>query len=355
MGEAFTAAQLAQIIRALQQVLLALQPGAAAQVAEVEDPMEKLNEALRKVRIEGVTPLDVSDQGGAYRAWVLGIERNLFRKHRLLEVITGEFACPAGAAHDPAVTDWQVRNNAAVSILLSAMTQALRERISPTHTAAEIWALLRANGTSYTAESLHALLSNWVDMHYHEDEEDIGGFWAKFTGVYDQLREPLDAQGQHLYGITPFMLLGQLLHALPASWDEVARDLRALPPDEVNLDDIYRRLRAFEMNNKARQEMGTANRAGGVPNKSGNTPPPGGKGGKTPEQPCSYCKRGVHAVAKCFSKIRDEYLRQYPGAPAPALVWLLGLVNAGFQSPVPWASALQHLGQPPPAAPRNPG
>lgn len=351
----FTPEQLAQLIAALQQVLPAVQVQAQPQAIVQVDPTEALNEALRKIRIEGVTPLDVTDKGSTYRAWVLGVERNLYHKHRLLDIITGVFPCPPGPADDAAVTDWQIRNNAAVSILLSVMTPALRERIPPTNTAAEIWQLLRASGTSFTAESLHALLNSWVDMRYHEDEEDIGGFWAKYTGAYDELREPTDAQGRPLYALTPFMLLGHLLHALPPTWDEVARDLRALQPQDVNLDDIYRRLRAFELNNKARQEVGSASKVGGV-HPGGNKPEgqnpaaTGGGANKAAGQYCSYCSKGPHPAAKCYTRLRDEYVAQHPGAPVPSSSWIRSVVGAGFKSPVNWAVAIQKLGAPTPAA-----
>jgi len=94
----------------------------------------------------------------------------------------------------------------------------------------------------------------------YDCEEDIGGFWARFTGAYDEApASPTDGEGNPLYAITPFMLLGHLLHALPPTWVEVTRPLRELQPAAVDLDDIYRRLRAFEMNFKARSELGTTN------------------------------------------------------------------------------------------------
>jgi len=95
---------------ALQQVLPAIQPQQQLVPAPAPDTMDALHEALRKIRIDGVNPLDAADQGSAYRSWVMGVERDLFQKHRLLEIIKGEFACPPGAANDPEVTDWQIRN-----------------------------------------------------------------------------------------------------------------------------------------------------------------------------------------------------------------------------------------------------
>ena len=197
-------------------------------------------------------------------------------------------------------------------------------------------------------------------MRYNDCEEDIGGFWARFTGTYDELREPTDGEGNPLYAITPFMLLGHLLHALPPTWDEVARPLRELQPGAVNLDDIYRRLRAYEMNFKARSELGTANRVGGARNRdsSGNNPgtqagaaAPGGGQPKPLSSPCCYCKKGPHATARCYQRLRDEHIAQHPGAPPPPFAWIRMVVNAGFSSPVDWAAAIQKVGAPFPGQP----
>lgn len=128
--------QLAQLVAALQWVMPAIQGQPEELVIQAAHLADTLNEELRVTRIEKVTPLDVTDKGGTYCPWVLGIERNFYGKHRLLEIIK---AYRAGDPDDAAITDWQIRNNATVSILLFALTTALCERIPPTYTALEIW------------------------------------------------------------------------------------------------------------------------------------------------------------------------------------------------------------------------
>jgi len=61
------------------------------------------------------------------------------------------------------------------------MTEERKTRIPPTHTAAQIWSLLKANGTAYTMESLHATLGELMRTSYEPSEEDVEAFYMRVT------------------------------------------------------------------------------------------------------------------------------------------------------------------------------
>lgn len=130
--------------------------------------------------------------------------------------------------------------------------------------------------------------------------------------------------------------MGVILGAFPESWGDVAKDLSRLKHSQLDLDDIQRRLRAFEVNTKAR--LGAANKVGaGKP----SAKPRGGMG-----HLCTHCERGVHEGAICYSKLREDYMRQYPGQPSPPTPWLWRIVRAGKRLPIQWAPVIKEFGHP---------
>lgn len=137
------------------------------------DPNDQLSNQLRKVKPEGITPLDVGDQGATYRACAQGVECVLYRKHGVYEIITGATPLPARQPDDPAVLEWDIWDKAAVIFLFQFMTTERREQIPLTYSAAQIWAQLRASATAYTMESLHATLSAFMDIRFDPAKEDV--------------------------------------------------------------------------------------------------------------------------------------------------------------------------------------
>jgi len=222
---AITAALAAQ---ATQQQIGAQQAGAVAQpaavTADAPDPTLALENYYRKLKseLEGSIPkLPGAAQGGIYRAWAITIQRLLRRRQGLLEVITGVDPRPAGDENDPRVVEWEIKDTAGVEILLASMTEERKTRIPPTHTAAQIWALLKANGTAYTMESLHATLGELMRISYEPSEEDAEAFYMRVTALADQLNEAENRYGTKIYEVTPAMLLSVIGNALPESWDDL--------------------------------------------------------------------------------------------------------------------------------------
>jgi len=210
-----------------------------------------------KSELEGSIPkLPVAAQGGIYRAWAITIQRLLRRRQGLLEVITGVDPRPAGDENDPRVVEWEIKDTAGVEILLASMTEERKTRIPPTHTAAQIWALLKANGTAYTMESLHATLGELMRISYEPSEEDAEAFYMRVTALADQLNEAENRYGTKIYEVTPAMLLSVIGNALPESWDDLRKDLFRIDAAEIDLEDIQRRLKAFELNCKAKGRRG---------------------------------------------------------------------------------------------------
>lgn len=174
--------QLVQQLIAQAQTQVVAQAQAALQMtnqaaqAAIPSPFDVLNSQLRKVKPEGITPLDVGVQGAAYRSWAVAVERALYMKHGLWEIIMGTSAAPQGLPSDPAVIEWNIKDKAATIFLMQAMTPARRERVPPTHSANQIWEQLRVSSFTYTMESLHATTSQLMHLQFDPEEEDIDAF-----------------------------------------------------------------------------------------------------------------------------------------------------------------------------------
>lgn len=112
----------------------------------------------------------------------------------------------------------------------------------------------------------------------------------------------MDRHRNPVYGMTPTMFVSQLIGALPPTWDELALHLKNLDPYQLCFEEIHERVRAFELNIRAR-EMGSAIRAQGGHK---GTPKPKGEG-----KLCGYCGRGVHPKAKYNRKLRDDFVKHH--------------------------------------------
>jgi len=117
-----------------------------------------------------------------------------------------------------------VKDTAGVEILLASMTEERKARIPPTYTAAQIWSLLKANGTAYTMESLHATLGELMRTSYEPSEEDVEAFYMRVIALADQLNEAENKYGTKIYEVTPAMLLSVVGNALPESWEDLRKD-----------------------------------------------------------------------------------------------------------------------------------
>ena len=315
---ALTAADLQQLEQYFAQRFV------AHSQASPQDPLAALKAQLRKIKPDGIKPLDAGDQGAAYKAWTVDVERVLFLEHGLWEIITGETPCPPGPADSFEVLEWNMKDKAAVMFLRQAMTPTRTERIPPTSHAAEVWAQLKANSSAFTIESLHATLSHLMDSKFDPEEEDVEAFWARITALYDELNEAED-EGFKIYPMTPAFLVSVLLRAIPETWGELARDLRQIRPSRIELQDLLQRMRAFELNTRA--QAGAANRVG-VRN---NTPPStsGQQQGQPGRRMCTFCSRGFHPESICYTKIRADYIKHNPGKPSPSTAWIHSIVQKG--------------------------
>jgi len=172
---ALTAADLQQLEQYFAQRFVAQSQASAVAIAPPQDPLAVLKAQLRKIKPDGIKPLDAGDQGAAYKAWTVDVERVLFLEHGLWEIITGETPCPAGPADSFEVLEWNMKDKAAVHVPRQAMTLARTERIPATFHAAEVWAQLKANSSAFTIaiprnvttllEVLQRLLATLLSYH----------------------------------------------------------------------------------------------------------------------------------------------------------------------------------------------
>jgi len=253
------------------------------------------------------------------------------------------------------VVEWEIKDTAGVEILLASMTEERKTRIPPTHTAAQIWALLKANGTAYTMESLHATLGELMRISYEPSEEDAEAFYMRVTALADQLNEAENRYGTKIYEVTPAMLLSVIGNALPESWDDLRKDLFRIDAAEIDLEDIQRRLKAFELNCKAK--AGGAFRAQGAEPRPAPEEPQEPQANRTgpdrelpaqgdPEASCAPTARGAYTPPVDASQPSDpSTCADNPGAAPPTHDWMRVVVGRGKHLPFNWISILREFAE----------
>jgi len=144
-------------------------------------------------------------------------------------------------------------------------------------------------------------------------------------------------------------------NALPESWDDLRKDLFRIDAAEIDLEDIQRRLKAFELNCKAK--AGGAFRAQGAEPRPAPEEPQEPQANRTgpaqrapsPRRPrgqlCPHCQRGIHPASQCFAAIRSEYLCYNPGAAPPTHDWMRVVVGRGKHLPFNWISILREFAE----------
>jgi len=157
-------------------------------------------------------------------------------------------------------------------------------------------------------------------------EEDAEAFYMRVTASTRPAQRGGDGYGTKIYEVTPAMLLSVIGNTLPESWDDLRKDLFRIDAAEIDLEDIQRRLKAFELGCKAKRRRGIQGTRGRTSHYTRGTPGTTGQ----QDRPCTessqpketqrpavpQSQRGIHPAGRCFAAIRSESCATTRGSPA---------------------------------------